>query len=142
MTWEGKSCWIALDEDGRDGHTGKAFRFGLSYVIGEPSHLHTLHTYIHLHTHANTDTARLCFAAAVWTICAVNFVLYRRVFQYTMNLSAQNMKCSVSGAGGDSVSASSSERSRATSTRSVSSAGGGGNKVMQVVLRLRWYPGK
>lgn len=110
----GKHCWIALDEDGRDKKAGMAHRLGLQYV-------------------------------QVWTVCVVNSVLYYEIFRYSKSL-FKNLSRStvVSTVSVDrerwTGSSRSSSGSRINSNKATGSSRKKEDKVMQLVLRLRWYP--
>ena len=116
------------------------------------------------------DTNSCVCVCAVWTICCVNFFLYYKMYMFMRALNTSNSACT-SGAGsgtctisnGNSMSGSGSgsgrsptasrasfimnsvrflSRSTSTSVSTTTGGSGGESKAMQVVLRLRWYPGE
>jgi hypothetical protein len=156
----GNYCWIALDEDGRNKQTGRVFRFALQYAGGTVQ-CRTPHSLL------TNSCVRVC-VCAVWTICCVNFFLYYKMYMFMRALNTSNSACtSGTGSGtctisnGNSMSGSSGSGSgsasrasfimnsvrflsRSTSASASTTTGGSGgeSKAMQVVLRLRWYPGE
>jgi len=115
----GKSCWIALDEDGRDQRVGKAFRFAFQYAA----------------------VWTICLVNI--------FLYYRMYnFTRTLSKQNQKAVAG-SGSSPDASSAASDDSTLSSrlgsilsrfSSKRASTSSVGEDKVMQVVRRLRWYP--
>lgn len=112
----GKSCWIALDEDGRDQQVGLIFRFAFQYAAVWTICLVNLFLYYRMYK----------FTRALSK-------------QNQMATTGSGSSQVTSLAASDSSSWLGSVLSRISSKRT-STSSVGEDKVMQVVRRLRWYP--